>query len=59
MKPAQTFTEFYSKFLHLVGEAKIPLDDWQPDLYDKLTMELQKAVLLALPDLTTCKALTD
>ena len=27
MKPAQTFTEFYSKFLHLIGEAKIPLDD--------------------------------
>ena len=40
MKPAQTFTKFYSKVLHLAGEAKIPLDDWQPDLYDKLTMEL-------------------
>jgi hypothetical protein len=59
MKPAQTFTEFYTKFLHLAGEAKIPLDDWQPDLYDKLTMELQKAILPTLSSLTTHKALAD
>jgi hypothetical protein len=59
MKPAQTFTEFYTKFLHLAGEAKIPLDDWQPDLYDKLTMELQKAILPTLSNLTTHKALAD
>jgi hypothetical protein len=59
MKPAQTFSEFYTKFLHLAGEAKIPLDDWQPDLYDKLTMELQKATLPTLNSLTTHKALAD
>ena len=28
MKPAQTFTEFYIKFLHLAGETKISLNDW-------------------------------
>jgi hypothetical protein len=27
MKPVQIFTKFYSKFLYLAGEAKIPLDD--------------------------------
>jgi Zinc knuckle len=59
MKPTQTFTDFHTKFLHLAGEAKIPLDDWQPDLYDKLTMELQKAVLPTLATLTTHKALAD
>lgn len=48
MKSTQPFTKFYTRFLHLAGEAKIPLDDWQPDLYDKLTMELQKSVLPTL-----------
>ena len=59
MKSAQTFTEFYIKFLHLTGEAKIPLNDWQPDLYDKLTMKLQKAILPILSNLITHKAFTD
>jgi hypothetical protein len=59
MKPSQPFTEFYTKFLHLAGEAKIPADDWRPDLYDKLTMELQKAVLPTLSTLKTYKALSD
>jgi len=59
MRPTQTFTEFYTKFLHLAGEAKIPLDDWQPDLYDKLTIDLQKAILPTLSSLTTHKVLAD
>ena len=40
MKPSQTFTEFYTKFLHLAGRAKILVEDWRPDLYDKLTIKL-------------------
>ena len=59
MSYKQTFMEFYTKFLHLAGEAKIPLEDWQPDLFDKLTMELQKAILPTLSSLTTYKALAD
>ena len=27
IKPTQTFVEFYSEFLRLVGKAKIPYDD--------------------------------
>jgi hypothetical protein len=40
MKPSQTFTEFYTRFLHLAGRARIPIADWQPDLYYKLTIKL-------------------
>jgi hypothetical protein len=53
MKPSQTFTEFYTRFLHLAGRARIPILDWQPDLYYKLTTKLQKSVLPKLDDFTT------
>ncbi|OBT45128.1 hypothetical protein VE00_04278 [Pseudogymnoascus sp. WSF 3629] len=31
MKEDETFTEFYTCFLHLVGMGKIPMEDLQPD----------------------------
>jgi Zinc knuckle len=59
MKPSQTFTDFYTNFLHLAGIGKIPLEDWRPDLYDKLTVELQRAVLPVLATLPTYQTLAE
>jgi Zinc knuckle len=53
MKPSQTFAEFYTRFLHLAGRARIPTADWLPDLYDKLTTRLQESVLPQLDDYAT------
>ena len=44
MKPTETFTDFYTRFLHLAGEGQIPEEDLQLDLYNKLTLELQRAI---------------
>ena len=44
MRTAETFPEFYTQFLHLASEGQIPAEDLQPDLYDKLTIELQCAI---------------
>jgi hypothetical protein len=44
MKSTETFTDFYTRFLHLAGEGRIPEEDLRPDLYDKLTLELQRAI---------------
>ena len=43
----------------MAGQAKIPKDDLRPDLFDKLTLELQRTVLPSYPMLTTVKALAD
>ena len=59
MKPTETFADFYTCFLHLAGQAKIPKEDLRPDLFDKLTLELQRTVLLVYLLLTTVKALAD
>jgi len=40
IKPTETFTDFYTRFLHLAGEGQIPDKDLYPDLYDKLTLDL-------------------
>jgi hypothetical protein len=37
MKPYQPFVKFQTQFLHLAGEAQIPAENLQLDLYDKLT----------------------
>ena len=55
----ETFTDFYTCFLHLAGQAKILGDDLQPNLFDKLTIELQRILLLVYSTLTTLKTLTD
>jgi zinc knuckle protein len=44
MKATETFPDFYTRFLHLAGEGRIPEDDLRPDLYDKLTLDLQRAI---------------
>jgi hypothetical protein len=59
MKPTEQFMDFHTRFLHLAGQAKIPQDDLRPDLFDKLTMELQRTVLPIYTTLATEKALAD
>ena len=59
MKLSQTFTDFYTRFLHLAGAGKIPVKDLQPELYTKLTIPLQTAILPTLSTLQTHKALAD
>jgi hypothetical protein len=54
MKVTETFSAFQTRFLHLSGQAQIPSDDLMPDLFDKLTLDLQQA---ALPFYTTAKTL--
>jgi hypothetical protein len=44
MRSTETFTDFYTRFLHLASEGQIPDEDLRPDLYDKLTLELQRAI---------------
>ena len=44
MKVTETFPDFYTRFLHLAGEGQIPEEDLRPDLYDKLTLDLQRAI---------------
>ena len=59
MKSTETFSDFHTRFLHLAGQAKIPSDDLRLDLFDKLTLELQRTVLLVYTTLSTEKALAD
>ena len=59
MKSTETFSDFHTRFLQLAGRAKIPSDDLRPDLFDKLTLELQKTVLPVYTTLPTEKALAD
>ena len=49
MEPTETFAAFYTNFLHLAGLGKIPSSDLLPDLYDKLTPELERAALPIFP----------
>lgn len=59
MKPSQPFTEFHTRFLRLAGIAEIPQEDHRHELYDKITIDLQKAVLPTMATLQTHKALAD
>src|SRR5436190_14335556 len=59
MKLSETFADFHTCFLHLAGQAKIPKDDLCPDLFDKLTLELQRTVLPVYSTLKTVKRLAD
>ena len=56
MRPTETFSAFQTRFLHLAGQAQIPLEDLIPDLFDKLTLDLQRATL---PFYTTAKTLQE
>ena len=46
MQSTKTFTDFYIQFLHLTSEGQILDEDLRLDLYDKLTLELQRAIAL-------------
>jgi len=59
MKDDEAFADFYTQFLHLSSVGRIPTDDLQPELYDKLTLSLQQCVLPFLDTLLTHKALSD
>jgi hypothetical protein len=59
MKPVQTFTEFYTRFLQLAGDAEIPQEDWRPDLYEKLTLDIRRAVVPVYDTLVDHQALAD
>ena len=59
MRPSSTFHDFYTKFLHLAGDGKIPLEDYRTELYDKLTLDLQKAILPTYGSLKTYRQLAD
>jgi hypothetical protein len=59
MKSTQPFPEFYTKFSQLAGVARIPEEDLRPDLYDKLSFDLQKLILPTYGSLTTLTLLTD
>jgi hypothetical protein len=53
MRTNETFPDFYTRFLHLVGEGRILDKDLRPDLYNKITLELQRAIALLEETLTT------
>lgn len=59
MRNSETFADFYTRFLHLAGTGRIPTDDLQPDLYDKLTPALQQAVMPFLDVLLTSTELAN
>ena len=46
MRSTETFMDFYTRFLHLASKGQIPDEDLRLDLYDKLTLELQRAIAL-------------
>ena len=48
MRRGQTFSEFYTRFLHLAGTANIPRSEMKRDLPQKLTRKLQEALLPTL-----------
>ncbi|KAH7330009.1 hypothetical protein BKA65DRAFT_554010 [Rhexocercosporidium sp. MPI-PUGE-AT-0058] len=58
MKVSGTFAEFYTRFLHLSGQAQIPQEDLLPDLFDKLTIGLQRAALLVFTTIKTHQELS-
>ena len=57
MRAIETFLNFYTWFLHLASEGQIPNEDLQLDLYDKLTLELQRAIAPIEESLTTVEEL--
>ena len=46
MWSTKIFIDFYTQFLHLASKGQIPDEDLHLDLYDKLTLELQRAITL-------------
>ena len=59
MKTTKTFSSFNSRFLQLVGKAYIPAEDLVLDLFDKLTIDLQRVVLSTYASIKSLKDLID
>jgi len=59
MKTTKTFSAFQTYFLHLAGQAQIPHKDLMPDLFNKLTLDLQHTVLPVFTTVQTLKVLMD
>jgi hypothetical protein len=59
MKSIETFIDFHTRFLHLARQARIPEEDLQLDLFNKLTLELQQTILPVYSTLQTIKSLAD
>lgn len=59
MEDYDSFAAFYTQFLHLASLGRIPTDDLQPDLYEKLTPSLQQSVMPFLDILLTSTALAN
>ena len=51
IKPSKTFTAFQTWFLHLAGKAYILTNNLVPNLFDKLTLDLQRTVLPMYPNI--------
>src|SRR5438045_2620858 len=58
MRTGQTFTEFQTQFLHLAGEAQIPMESLHLDLYDKPITPLQEKLAVNLRTLDTFSELS-
>ena len=59
MKIIKTFSTFHTYFLYLASQAQIPQEDLLPDLFNKLILDLQQAVLLVFITIQTPKELID
>src|ERR1700722_2682641 len=59
IKATEPYADFHTRFLHLARQARIPEEDLRPDLFDKLTLELQRTVLPVYSTLKTVKGLSD
>jgi Zinc knuckle len=58
MRTGQSFSDFQTNFLHLAGEAQIPITSFRLDLYDKLTTKLQDRLAAVLDDLESYEKLS-
>ncbi len=59
MQPSQNFHEFKTTFLHLAAKARIPRENLRMDLYDRITLALQRQVVIILDTLPDIKSLCD
>ena len=59
MQPSQAFHTFKTTFLHLAAKARIPKGNLRMDLYDRITLPLQRQVVIILDTLTDTKSLCD
>jgi hypothetical protein len=57
MRANETFLDFYTWFLHLVGKGRILDKDLRLDLYNKITLELQYTIAPTEETLTTLQEL--